>query len=81
MKVIDELMACVDCVLYVANDEVPEDRPNLPLIIGSHLGVKSEQYLCLGDVELDQEFTYMPCQTCGSPLGGARSQVIMLETE
>lgn len=37
-KLLYTLDACVDCIAYVANGDIPEDRPNLPEEIAKHIG-------------------------------------------
>ena len=38
MRVAYTLDACVDCVAYVANGDIPEDRPELPDDIAEFIG-------------------------------------------
>lgn len=39
------LEACVDCVAFEANGDIPEDRPNLPDEVQAHLCLSPRQYL------------------------------------
>ena len=75
MVVFEELMACTDCLLYVANGDEPEDR-DIENDIRTHPGVPSG-YLSCGDSENDDEFSYARCECCGSKLGGSRHQLFL----
>jgi len=88
MRVVSELMACMDCMLYVANGDIPDDyspdsTESLPELIQAHLGLTSspQQYLVCGDSEHDDEFSWRPCECCGSRLGGSRHALAILESE
>jgi hypothetical protein len=79
VNVIAELMACTDCLMLVANDEPSDDRPNLETEIAAHLELEPCQHIACGDSDQDDEFSWRPCECCGSPLGGARSQLVLLQ--
>ena len=75
MQVVDTLSACVDCYLYLANGDIPEDRPELPQLIQqywphTHLVVSGEG---------EEWFAWSQCQVCRSPLGGSRNEVVVME--
>lgn len=75
-----ELSACVDCLMLVANGNVPDDRPELSDDIATYLRLKPNQHLvCSGDSEYD-EFSWSRCECCGSNLGGSRHQLAVLES-
>ena len=78
VKVIDKLMACQDCLLYVANGDLPEDdSTDIEAAIQDHLGVPSGR-LCCGDADQDEEFSWSQCECCGSRLGGSRHQLVLM---
>ena len=74
----EKLRACVECILYVANGDVPDDRDALPDEVAEMWPPAEGWQLCMGDPEQDDEFSWSPCQCCGSHLGGARHEVIAL---
>jgi len=68
-----ELSACLDCLLVIANgytDDMDDDR-----IAAVERGIGARGYLMAGDSEQDDEFSWLPCEVCGSRLGGSRHQV------
>lgn len=80
MRVKHELMACGDCLMYVANGDLPEDdNGELQAAIDANLTPAEQRHLCCGDSEQDNEFSWSACQCCGSSLGGSRHQLIVLE--
>lgn len=81
-KVVNELMACIDCLLYVANGDLPEDDTGqLEEAIGEHLDLSVHQYLVCGDNDKDDEFSWRACECCGSTLGGSRHLLVLLEDD
>ena len=48
-RLITTLSACVDCVAYVANGTVPDDRDTLPIEIQDYLQLKPNQHLVNAD--------------------------------
>jgi hypothetical protein len=76
-----ELSACVDCLMLVANGDVPDDRPELDSEIDAYLQLKPNQHLvCSGGDSEDDEFSWSRCECCGSSLGGSRHQLAVLES-
>jgi hypothetical protein len=77
-----ELMACADCLFYVANGDGAEDvdlgalERRIQRTIGHPSGV-----LACGDWDQDEEFSWSQCECCGSRLGGSRHQLVMLLPE
>ena len=71
----DNLWACVDCTMYLANGDIPDDRPDL----ADYIAVQwpDESNLVIGN-DTD-EFRYLPCDCCGSRLGGSRTSFVVLE--
>lgn len=45
MKLKYTLSACVDCIAFDANGDIPEERPNIADDIRDHLGLKPDEYL------------------------------------
>lgn len=74
-----ELSACVDCLFFVANGDVPEDdNGELETAIMDNLGAEDVRHLVCGDSDQDDEFSWSACECCGSRLGGSRHQLIVL---
>jgi hypothetical protein len=71
-----ELMICQDCLIYVANGELPDERPDLEWEIQATLDRPSRD-VCPGDSENDGTFSSEPCECCGSTLGGSRHQAFL----
>ena len=80
MRVVrDELSGCVECLFYVANGDIPEDRPTLPVEIAEHLGLGPHDHVVVACVEgCDGWFSWSPCNVCGSQLGGDRHTFAVL---
>ena len=77
VKITDTLMACEDCLFYVANGDLPDGNPYFEDAIRAAIGVPSG-WLCVGDSDADEEFSWAPCECCGSQLGGSRHQLVLL---
>jgi hypothetical protein len=43
------LIACVDCIAFVANGDIPEDRPELAKEIHDHMGLEPGDHLVNAD--------------------------------
>ena len=72
MPEIIELEGCTDCIMYLANGEVPDESESgwTPGAIernwpGYHVTVA-------GDENSEEHFSWRPCGVCGSTLGGNR---------
>jgi hypothetical protein len=78
MEILDSLMACDDCLMYVVNDELPADYPGLREDIWAHLDLTPDRYLALGHIDAEEEFSWRPCECCGSTLGGRRNEIILI---
>jgi hypothetical protein len=79
VRVICTLMACQDCAMLVANGEPSEERPELEREIAAHLALEPLQHIVSGDSDADDEFSWRPCECCGSRLGGSRHQLALLD--
>lgn len=62
--------------MYLANGDIPDERPDLADEIRAQWPPVSDLVLtgCDGD-----EFSWSPCDCCGSKLGGARHMFAVLE--
>ena len=72
-----ELSVCADCIGYIANGELPPDTTparNREIVDGC----AQFKGLCAGDSDQDDEFSWRPCDTCRTRLGGTRHQAIDL---
>jgi len=76
MHVKQKLLACVDCLFYAANGEIPAERPDLEDDIRTQLG-SDIAHLCASDEE-QIHFSWQQCQCCGSTLGGSRDTLVVL---
>lgn len=78
MKVCDGLSVCVDCALFIANGDLPEDEATAAAVIE---GVESElpaQWVMACGEDCEGEFDSAPCDCCGSTLGGDRHPAALL---
>ena len=71
MSEIIELEGCVDCVMYLANGDVPEE-PNGWSAEAIERNWKGYQVVVAGDETTEEYFSWQPCGVCGSRLGGNR---------
>ena len=75
MRIKQSLLSCTDCVVYVANGEIPESRPNLVTEIRTWLGADATRLAATCGDQI--EFTWAPCECCGSTLGGSREEMVV----
>jgi len=73
------IMACQDCLMLVANGELPDERPELEDDIDALWGVSRSRFFCVGDSDQDDEFSWRACECCGSELGGSRHQLAVMQ--
>lgn len=68
------LMVCVDCIMVIANDEMPVDAtPERIAEIERGLALKDGGFwVCDSSEETDDEFSWHACDCCDSSLGGSR---------
>jgi len=78
MKVVDEGMACVDCVMMIANGELPHDCDEERQ---KELEAIDIGWCVSGGDEDHDEFSWSSCDVCGSTLGGSRDKVVLLGDE
>ena len=72
----DDLSVCTDCLFYIANGDLPDDPKRAREV--EH-GVASQGgYVCPGESDGDEHFSWRPCHCCGSKLGGNRHPAIVL---
>lgn len=67
-----ELSACVDCVVWLANGEEPHDNPDGWSPDQIEANWAGYQVVVGGDESTEYEFSWQPCDVCGSRLGGDR---------
>ena len=69
-----EIDVCTDCLMFLANGDVPEDNPHnwSPDDIDRQWPQRPGErtWIALGDSE--QHFSWRRCEGCGSSLGGDR---------
>lgn len=73
-------MCCVDCLQYLANGEISEDRPNIAEEIRAQWP-DADLDLVIGGGDHDEEFSKQECDACGSRLAGSRHEFAVLEPE
>lgn len=86
MRVYHEQYVCVDCVMFIANGDLPEDeedatrllfefdryaQENIDWRLGSHEITWEDGIEVRVELE-EQEFSWSECDCCGSSLGGSR---------
>lgn len=77
MHIHSEISVCSDCAMFIANGELPEEDGNkLISAIESNWKDLSGQ-IVLGDNDTE-EFSWSPCECCGSSLGGNRFSATVL---
>ena len=73
-----DLSCCEDCVLFLANGDVSEERPDIEAEIKAQW--PDPKYdLVLDSAGTYDEFSRSECDACGSNLGGARYPFSVLE--
>lgn len=83
MEVYYEGMCCVDCILYIANGDLPDDSENADFEERIHTNWPgSENHLVPGNSgengEHVEEFSRSECDCCGSRLAGERHPFAVL---
>ena len=73
MEHVDTLEVCADCLLFVANGDLPENEEHAAAVL---TGAERHPHMHAGTKELG--FSWRPCQCCGSKLGGDRFDAIVL---
>ena len=68
---------CSDCLMFVANGDMPEDREGFV----EDFELWTEGFvICLGDNDIDLGFSWSRCECCGSRLGGDRHRLVGFES-
>lgn len=80
--VMTALMVCQDCLAWVANGAFPPDNTraqddDFVRRVALNLG-DDARWLCCGDSERDEAFSWSACECCGSALGGSRHQLAVV---
>jgi hypothetical protein len=75
-----DLEGCVDCVMFIANGDEPDDNPQGWSPDDIETNWPSATYnLCVGGDETSEAyFSWRACDCCGSRLGGDRYPVVAL---
>jgi hypothetical protein len=81
MIVTYEGMACADCIAWIANGDVPEDRPALAADIKRVWGDAARHLVYSGGEDAEPSFSWSPCECCGSRLGGNHEPFAVLAEE
>lgn len=91
--VVDTYRVCADCTLFLANGDLPEgpkerghwsdplpaDSREAAIIAGvERLQANGGLLCCTSTEETDDEFSWRPCQCCGTTLGGSRHDATLL---
>lgn len=74
----DQLVGCVDCLCYIANGDVPEDRPTLPQDIAANWPEPGLYIVIACEEECEGWFSWRSCDICGATLGGNRHPFAVL---
>lgn len=80
-KKVADLMVCCDCLHYLANGDIPDERPTLASDIERIWSPADRYTLVCGDSDRDDEFSRASCDCCGSTLGGSRHHAAALEND
>lgn len=75
METIDGLYICVDCAHFHANGEVPEYCTTADEAAEWLGGLDDSGHWVVGD---EHGFSWRPCHSCGSALGGDRYEAAIL---
>jgi hypothetical protein len=75
MHVTFEGRCCTDCILYLANGDCGDDETTEAIAMAIEARWSPDEARNMvadcGE-ECDEEFSWSPCEACGSRLGGAR---------
>ena len=77
MSFAEEILVCTDCILFIANGDLPDD-PQLAAEIVRGVESRAPGHVCAGDADGDVEFSWAACDCCGSRLGGSRHKAVVL---
>ena len=72
----DDCWICVDCVMAIANGDMPEDKETRERV-EKGLTLEDGCNWVLGDGE--NEFSWSSCDCCGSSLGGSRHEAAIIK--
>lgn len=77
------LSVCTDCLIFIANGDLPDEQPNLANRIDRRWPAVEGWNLVPGGESSDDEgteFSWRSCESCGSDLGGARYPACAVRT-
>jgi hypothetical protein len=77
--IVDEQWVCVDCLMVIANDDATgiEDDDRAEAVRRAVYGTEG-YWVADSTEETDLEFSWSPCDCCGSSLGGSRHRCAIL---
>lgn len=78
---IDDYWLCVDCMFYAVNDDLPpdsNDERDMEILNGVH-SLGPHLTPDFGDGEGEDDFSWKPCEACGSKLGGSRFRFTIIK--
>lgn len=70
-----DVLVCVDCGFYLANGVAEDDEDHTATYAALDRNWKG-YVIVNGDSDKDHEFSWSPCEGCGSKLGGARMHCV-----
>jgi len=74
-----DLEVCVDCVHTIAHGYVDDITDEREREVAEGLDALSQEgWLCNGDAERDEEFSWRSCDCCGTTDGGSRHHVVLM---
>lgn len=76
VSIIHDLWVCVDCGMFIANGDLPEDEEASAAILAAMERDAPAEWVS-GDRE-DECFSRSSCDCCGSTLGGARMSAALV---
>jgi len=78
MTVCDGLSVCVDCAIFIANGELPDDDAAAAAVVeGVERELPAQWVMACGE-DCEGGFAWTPCDCCGSTLGGERHPAALL---
>lgn len=78
MTVCDGLSVCVECAIFIANGELPEeDAAAAAVVEGVERELPARWVMACGE-GCEGDFAVTSCDGCGSTLGGDRHAAVLL---
>ena len=70
-----EYWSCVDCIMAIGNGDFPDDQAARLAMLENFAFIERNGKGSLFVGNDDRDFSWSPCETCGSTLGGSRHLV------